>query len=305
MVGQVLECGRKSVMLRGVKWAGLWVAFGGGVMLPAPATAACVVPNAITNGQVADASKVMENFDAVAECADTVGEAMVTPTGTPVSGELVVFSGAQTVTSGDLTGDVTTSGSTATTLSSTGVTPGSYFSANIVVDAKGRVTSAENGTGSGGSGGSGSWVLAGSWTYSSSVAQVDFTGLDGSSDILIITQGVTLSSSGVLRLNVSTDNGGTYFNSDANYTNVSSTGTGGGTVGANMNLYKSNATAARSSIARIQLANASYGPKLIERLNRPSNGPTLFVANNDSINAIRILATSGSISGGDIFVYVR
>ncbi len=124
----------------------------GGAVLATPASAQCVVPNTLSNGQVADATDVMENFEAVADCADAVGDVAVTTTGAPASGELAVFSGTQSVTGGDLTGDVTTSGSTVATLSPTGVTAGTYSYATVTVDAKGRVASATNGAGGGGAG---------------------------------------------------------------------------------------------------------------------------------------------------------
>jgi len=75
------------------------------------AEAACTVPNSITNGQVADATKVMGNFNALKDCVDSA----VSPTGTPVAGNLSIFSSPNTITSGNLTGDCTTAGTTAVT----------------------------------------------------------------------------------------------------------------------------------------------------------------------------------------------
>lgn len=113
----------------------------------------CTVPNTLVNGQVADATDVMENFNAVANCVENARSDGVAHEGTPSVGEIAVFTSPTGITGGDLTGDVSTAGSTATQLAPTGVTPGTYLNPTIVVDAKGRITSAINGSGNGGSGG--------------------------------------------------------------------------------------------------------------------------------------------------------
>ena len=62
-------------------------------------------------------------------------------------GQLLVGNGGSDIFLGDLSGDVTTSGSTATSLSATGVTPGIYTNATISIDVKGRIDAATSGAG--------------------------------------------------------------------------------------------------------------------------------------------------------------
>jgi len=89
----------------------------------ARANAACSVPNQISNGQVADATVLMGNLNAISDCINSVQNSVVSPSGTPAAGNLPVFSSPTTISPGNLSGDCTTSGTLAVTCTKTNGTP--------------------------------------------------------------------------------------------------------------------------------------------------------------------------------------
>jgi hypothetical protein len=279
-----------------------------------PAFAQCTVPNVIANGQVADASKVMDNFTAVAGCAD----AGVKPTGTPQAGSIAVFSGSQTVTGGNLTGDVTTSGGTATTLSNTGVTAGTYTSANVTIDSKGRITSASSGAGGGGGGG---LVYLGSVTASNSAALDLINMVSPTYDIYTIelVDFVLDNSSTKIGIVFSSDNGSTWdtsakydsamlFTNESNYS--ASIGTRFGTYGYVVHDFlNSPGNAFNGSIklfnplgSKIKVMTFQGNALLIDNHFYNTSGSIRY--NSTSvINAIRIISSNGNITSGIVRVY--
>lgn len=148
------------------------------------------------------------------------------------------------------------------------------------------------------------WEVAGTWTYSSGVANVDFTGLAGYQDIQIIYRGITLQVSGSLALRCSVNNGSSYYAGATDYevNDVDGVVATAGLLG----LWTTNATAARSGAAMIMAAILSGVVKVINRLNRASAGIAVFVGSTSPVNAIRLIPSNGgNITGGSIIVLGR
>lgn len=143
------------------------------------------------------------------------------------------------------------------------------------------------------------WVELASWTYSSDVANVDFTGLAGYSEIMVIGKGITLSVAGVRALRFSTDNGSSYYAGSSDYYTCQLTGIS--TQASSLVAHNTGNSTARDFTATLRLANLTT-PRKDVVLTAGLTG--YFDGSSSPVNAIRVLSTvAGNLTGGTIKVF--
>lgn len=147
-----------------------------------------------------------------------------------------------------------------------------------------------------------SWALVSSTTISTPVAQVDVIGLAAYSDLLIIGQDITTSSTGIRQIFLSTNNGVSFYTTSGDYVGISADGTANAVTQAAA--HTTNSTATRTLVATINGTNIANAPKMVTHSG--STAPRLFVADNaNNVDAIRFNSSAGNLTGGAIYVFAR
>lgn len=152
-------------------------------------------------------------------------------------------------------------------------------------------------------GSSGGWVLADSWTYSTGVAGVNFTGLGRFSAIRILGRGITLAASGYRVVRVSKDNGSVFLSEATSYQSVASAGT----VNDSAAMYPqfTGSASARTFVAEI----SPFGVSGARKIFRASGTVDYIVQDTDALNAVRVFgqqddfSTANNFTAGSIEVW--
>jgi len=129
-------------------------------------------------------------------------------------------------------------------------------------------------------------------------ANYDFPNLSAYSEILIFCRTIVKSVTGTINLQVSDDNGSTFYTTSGDY--FSYTTAGAPTNTTSIALHITNATASRSGMAIIRAFNITNQKPV-----QSSDGLNYGITITTAMNAIRVLVTAGVMNSGTILVYGR
>lgn len=143
-----------------------------------------------------------------------------------------------------------------------------------------------------------SWAFVSSFTWSTNVTSIPFTGLGTYNEIAVVIKNMTTAGSATRKIQVSTDGGSTYLTTSGDYISVSASGAETNDTG--MALISSGSTASRSCFCVIS-ANISGHKKFAY-----SNNTWFHIETTSVIDALKVIASDGgNITGGVVSIFGR
>jgi hypothetical protein len=147
----------------------------------------------------------------------------------------------------------------------------------------------------------GRWVLVGSWTYSTPVANVDFTGLAGYTEVRAVMRQVSGSSGLFQFARVSTNNGSSFMSSAGDYIETATDGT------ANTITYMpmQPAIGAGAHTGEILITGWNLTANKVAQMRHATGIRQYVIPTSSALNALRIADNGGDLTGGSIYVFAR
>jgi len=140
------------------------------------------------------------------------------------------------------------------------------------------------------------WEIAFQWTWTTNVTMVDANNLGDYKELIVICKDISTSASVLRLLQLSTNNGVSYFSGATDYTLLANTGTLTNRNNAASHVRTNNGQ--RTIFMRLP-TNIDGAIKVIQS----NEGNVIFQASNAKVDAVRLLlSAAGNITGGSMMI---